>query len=65
MCIEPQSIENPLRDTSMSKWIESLDYCLLKFWEVNKPHLAYVAISQVAVKPHATDPATDYESFDQ
>ena len=62
---EPQSIDNPLRDTSMYKWFESLDDYILKFWGVNIFPLAYVAISQVAVKPHATDPATDYESFNQ
>ena len=64
-CSEPQSIDNPLRDTSMSKWLESLDDYILNFWGVNKFPLAYVAISQVAVKPHATDPATDYENVDQ
>ena len=49
----------------MSKWIESLDDYVLKFGGVNKLPLAYVARSQVAVKPHAMDPATDYENFDQ
>ena len=49
----------------MSKWIESLDEYLLKYGGVNKCPLAYVAIYQVAVKPHAMDPATDYENVDQ
>ena len=49
----------------MSKWLESLDYYLLKCWGVNKCPLAYVARSQVVVKPHAIDPATKYENVDQ
>ena len=49
----------------MFKWFDSLDDYLLKFWGVNKCPLAYVAISQVAVKPHAMDPAIDYENVDQ
>ena len=49
----------------MYKWIESLDDYLLKCRGVNKCPLAYVARSQVAVKPHAMDPAIDYENFDQ
>ena len=49
----------------MSKWIESLDDNILKCWELNKYPLAYVSISQVAVKPHAADPATEYENVDQ
>ena len=32
---------------------------------MNKCPLAYLARSQVAVKPHAMDPAIDYENFDQ
>ena len=32
---------------------------------MNKSPLTYVAISQVEVKPHAMDPATDYENVDQ
>ena len=42
-----------------------LDDYLLKCRGLNKCPLAYVAIAQVAVKPHATDPATDYENVDQ
>ena len=53
---EPQAIHNPLKE-----WIESLYDYLFKCWEVNKCPLEYVARAQVAVKPHATDPATDYE----
>ena len=49
----------------MSKWLELLDYYLLKCQGVNKCPLAYVEISQVAVKPHAMDPAADYENVDQ
>ena len=49
----------------MSKCIESLDDYLLKCWGVNKSPLAYVAISQMGVKPHAMEPAIDYENFDQ
>ena len=44
----------------MSKWLESLYDYLLKCREVNKCPLAYVARSQVAVKPHEMNPATDY-----
>ena len=62
---ELQAIYKPLRDTSVSKWIESLYEYLLKCRGVNNPPLAYVARSQVAVKPHAMDPATDDENFDQ
>ena len=32
---------------------------------MNKYPLAYVAIYQVAVKPHAMDPAINYENVDQ
>ena len=32
---------------------------------MNKCPLAYVERAQVAVKPHATDPATEYENVDQ
>ena len=49
----------------MSKWLESLYDYILKRWRANKCPLAYVAIYQVAVKPHAMDPATDYENVDQ
>ena len=49
----------------MYKWLESLDDYLLKFRGVNNPPLEYVARSKVAVKPHAMDPATDYENADQ
>ena len=49
----------------MSKWLDSLDDYVLKFRGVNKFPLAYVAKSQVAVKPNAMDPATDYENVDQ
>ena len=49
----------------MSKWLESLDDYLLECRGVNKPPLAYVARYQVAVKPHAMDPATDDENVDQ
>ena len=62
---EPGAIDNPLRDTSMSKWLESLDYCLLKCQGVNNPPLAYVTRSQVAVKPHAMDPSANDENVDQ
>ena len=62
---KPRSIYKPLRDTSMSKWLESLDDYLLKCRGVNKCPLAYVARSQVAVKTHAMDPAIDDENFDQ
>ena len=57
---DPQAIDKPLKDTFISNWLESLDYYLLKFWEVNKFPLSYVARAQVAVKSHAMDPATDY-----
>ena len=33
---DPQTINKPLKDTYMSKWIESLDEYLLKCWGVNK-----------------------------
>ena len=49
----------------MSKWLESLYNYLLKFRGANNPPLAYVERSQVAVKPHAMDPADDYEDVDQ
>ena len=49
----------------MYKCLESLDDFLLKFRGVNKCPLAYVARSQVAVKQHEIDPATDYENFDK
>ena len=62
---EPQAIYNPLRDTSMSKWLEPLYDYLLKCRGMNKSPLAYVARSQVAVEPHAMDPVTDYENIDQ
>ena len=64
-CIDPQSIDKPLRDTYISKWFESLDDYLLKFRGVNKCPLAYVARSHVAVKPHTTDPATYNGNVDQ
>ena len=32
---------------------------------MNKCTLAYVAIAQVAVKPHIADTATEYENVDQ
>ena len=32
---------------------------------MSKFPLAYVARAQVAVKPHATDPATEYENVDK
>ena len=44
----------------MSKWLELLYDYILKCRGVNKCPLTYVAISQVAVQPHAMDPATDY-----
>ena len=62
---KPQAIYKPLRDTSMSKWLESLDDYLLKCQGVNKYPLAYLARSQVAVKPHAMDPAINCENVDQ
>ena len=62
---EPQEIYKPLKYTLMSKWLESLDAYLLKCQEANKCSLAYVARSKVSVKPHATDPATDYENVDK
>ena len=62
---EPREIDKTLRDTSMSKWLESLDYYLLKCRRANKSPLAYVVRSQVAVKMHAMDPATDNENVDQ
>ena len=62
---EPRAIDKPLRETSMSKCIESLYDYLLKYQRVNKCPLAYVARSQVAVKQHAMDPATDYINVDQ
>ena len=62
---EPQAIYNPLKDTLMSKWLESIDDYLLKFWGVNKCPLSYVARTQISVKPHATDPDTNYEKVDQ
>ena len=37
----------------------------LKCLGVNKFSPVYVARSQVAVKPHAPDPATEYENVDQ
>ena len=40
---KPQAIYKRLRDTSMPKWLESLDDYLLKCWGVNKCSLAYVA----------------------
>ena len=49
----------------MSKLIESLDDYILKCWGVNKFPLAYVVRSQVAVKPHAMDPAIDDENVYQ
>ena len=60
---DPQVIYNPLKDTSMSKWLQSLYEYLLKFRGVNKCPLAYVARAQVEVKPHATYPTTEYETF--
>ena len=42
---EPQAIDNPLKDTSMSKWLESLYEYLLKCRGVNKWPLAYVVRS--------------------
>ena len=62
---KPRAIYKPLRDTSMSKWLESLDDYLLKCRGANKCPLAYVARYQVAVKPHAMDPAADYENIDK
>ena len=32
---DPQALDNPLKDIFMSKWLESLDECLLKFQGVN------------------------------
>ena len=32
---------------------------------MNKCPLAYISRSQVAVKPHAADPTTEYENVDQ
>ena len=58
---KPREIDKPLMDTSMSKWLQSLDDSLLKCWGVNKCPLAYVARYQVAVIPHAMDPAINYE----
>ena len=60
-----KSIDKPQKYTSMSRWLESLDDYLLKCWVVNKPPLAYVARSHVAVKTHETYSATDYENVDQ
>ena len=62
---EPRAIDKPQRDTSISKWLESLDDYLLKCWRVNKCPLEYVARFQVAAKPHAMDTATNYENIDQ
>ena len=62
---EPQEIDKPLRDTSMSKWLESLYDYLLKFRGANKSPLAYVTRSQVAVKQHAMEPTADYDNVDQ
>ena len=64
-CSKPRAVDKPLRYTSISKWLESLDDYLLKYWGVNKFPLVYLVRSQVAVKPHAMDPATDYENVDQ
>ena len=58
-------MDNPLRDTYMSKWLESLYDYLFKCRGVNKSPLAYVAISQVVVKSHLMDPSTDYVNVDQ
>ena len=49
----------------MPKWLESLYDYLLKSRLVNKFTLAYFSIAQVSVKPHAADPATEYEIVDQ
>ena len=49
----------------MTKWLESLDDCLLKCLGVNKCTLARIARSEVAVKPHAMDTAVDYENVHQ
>ena len=49
----------------MSKWLESLYEYLLTCQGVHKCPLAYVARAQVAGKPHAKDPATDYGNVDQ
>ena len=62
---EPQAIYKPLKYTLMSKWLESLDDYLSKFRGANKCPLEYVARPQVAVKPHAADPDTEYENVDQ
>ena len=64
-CSETRAIDKTLMETYMSKWLESLDDYLLKCQGVNKWPLIYVARSQVAVKPHAMDPAIDYENVDQ
>ena len=60
-----QAIDNLLKDISMSKWLESLYEYLLTCQGVHKCPLAYVARAQVAGKPHAKDPATDYGNVDQ
>ena len=57
---KPRAIDKPLRDTSMSKWLKSIHDYLLKFRRVNKCPLAYVARSQVAVKPRGMYTAADY-----
>ena len=59
-----KAIDKPIKDTLMSKWLESLDDYLLKYRGVNKCPLVY-ARTQVLVKPHAMDTATDYENVDQ
>ena len=42
---KPRAIDNPLRETYISNWLESLDDYLLKFRGVNKCPLACVARS--------------------
>ena len=49
----------------MTKWLESLYDYLLRCRGVNKCPLAYILIYQVAVKPHAIDPAIHNENVDQ
>ena len=60
----PKPIEKPLKDATMSKWLEALDDHLMKVRGVNTYPLAYVKREDATVPNHAMDPSTGYSNID-
>ena len=61
---DPVPIDNLLKDTIMSRWLEDLDDYLVMVRGVNKCPLGYVKRQLVAVPAHADDPSIGYANID-